>query len=65
MRRRGSNNLAPVKGSPRVGNTQGVELRYLSDVSRRTRVRVPRDWPRDWARVELATLTHVKGANEW
>ena len=37
----------------------------LSDVSRRTRVRVPRDWARDWARVEIATLTHEKGANEW
>ena len=30
----------------------------LSDVSR---VRVPRDW----ARVELVTLTYVKGVNEW
>ena len=34
---------------------------YVSDVLYRIRVWVPRDW----ARVELVTLTHVKEANEW
>ena len=31
MRRRYSDNPAPVKGSPGVGDTRGVELKYLDD----------------------------------